>query len=91
MRALARTAIIVTSALALAAAVACGSSDQSTATQPPASRPASQPTATRVATAAPTPGPLKPFTLPRAGGGELSLADYLGRQPVNVVFYRGFF
>jgi hypothetical protein len=48
---------------------------------------------------APTPGPLKPFTLPRAGGGvpdlskggELALSDYLGKQPVTVVFYRGFF
>ena len=38
-----------------------------------------------------TPRPLVPFELPKAGGGTLKLADYLGKQPVNVVFYRGFF
>ena len=31
------------------------------------------------------------FTLPAAGGGEVALADFLGRRPVVVVFYRGFF
>ncbi len=31
------------------------------------------------------------FTLPKAGGGELNSADYIGKQPVVVVFYRGYF
>jgi peroxiredoxin len=31
------------------------------------------------------------FTLPKAGGGEFNSADYIGKQPVVVVFYRGYF
>lgn len=29
------------------------------------------------------------FTLPRVGGGSVSLADYAGKRSVVVVFYRG--
>lgn len=57
-------------------------------------RPARSPTPLPVAptaTTVPTPGPLRPFTLPRAGGGTFALSDYLGKQPLNVVVYRGFF
>jgi len=33
-----------------------------------------------------------PFTLPRAvGGGTVSLSDYAGKEPVVVIFYRGYF
>jgi len=31
-----------------------------------------------------------PFTLPRVGGGEVSLSDYTGKGPLVVIFYRGF-
>jgi len=31
------------------------------------------------------------FVLPAAGGGEVSLGDYLGRSCVVLVFLRGFF
>ena len=31
------------------------------------------------------------FVLRRAGGESVRFSDYLGRHPVNVVFYRGFF
>ncbi len=56
----------------------------------PAKSPAPLPVAPG-ATPVRTPGPLRPFTLPRAGGGTLALSDYLGKKPVDVVFYRGFF
>ena len=36
-------------------------------------------------------GPPSLFILPRAGGGEVSLANLIGTKPVVVVFYRGFF
>ncbi len=40
----------------------------------------------------PPPGfDLPDFSLPAAGGDTVTLSDYLGVQPVNVVFYRGFF
>ena len=32
-----------------------------------------------------------PFTLPRVGGGTVSLSDHEGEGPVVVVFYRGYF
>ena len=31
------------------------------------------------------------FTLPSADGKTVGLSNYLGKQPVVVVFYRGFF
>ena len=36
-------------------------------------------------------GPPSLFILPRAGGGEVSLANLIGTKPLVVVFYRGFF
>ena len=38
---------------------------------------------------APAGSPAPDFTLPRAGGGEVSLASYRGR-PVVLAFLRGF-
>ncbi len=40
-------------------------------------------------TSAPTGKPAPEFTLPRAGGGEISLSSYRG-QPVALAFLRGF-
>ena len=70
--------------------VACSSEAPAGQSPSTTARPASQPTATP-AVARATPGPLTPFVLPRAGGDVLSLADIVGKQPVSVVFYRGFF
>lgn len=96
--------VLGAAALLATVAAACGASDAPAATSTaPVPSPAAQPTRPvppRLSPAsAPTPGPLRPFTLPRAGGGglslskdgELALADYLGKKPVSVVFYRGFF
>jgi hypothetical protein len=96
--------LLAAAALLATLAAACGVSDAPAATSTaPVPSPATQPTRPvppRLSPAsAPTPGPLRPFTLPRAEGGvpslskggELALADYLGKQPVSVVFYRGFF
>ena len=55
--------------------------------------------APRASPAAPAPvipgqrpfGTPPPFTLPRVGGGTVSLSDYTGKGPVVVLFYRGFF
>jgi hypothetical protein len=91
-------------ALLATLAAACGASDAPAATSTaPAPSPSAQPTRPAQPglgpASAPTPGPLRPFTLPRAGSGAqslsndgaLALSDYLGKQPVSVVFYRGFF
>jgi hypothetical protein len=81
-------------ATAAAALSACSASDAPAATAAPSAtaRPATRATATpSLGAIGATPGPLSPFTLPRAGGGQLALSDYIGRQPVSVVFYRGFF
>ena len=40
-------------------------------------------------TTTPTGSPAPDFTLPRVGGGELSLSSYRGR-PVVLAFLRGF-
>ena len=71
-------------------AVACSSEAPASQNATATPRPAVQPTATPIAARA-TPGPLNPFVLPRARGEVYSLADVIGKQPVSVVFYRGFF
>ena len=92
--------------LAALAAVACSSDSETTSpTQAPDQSAQAQPTQAQTARATSTPTPPKTlqlvqsydpagfpaFTLPRAGGGEINSADYIGRQAVAVVFYRGFF
>ena len=71
----------------------------------PAAGAGETPSATQSARSTPTPEPPKvlqlvesynpesfpAFSLPKAGGGELNSADYIGKQPVAVVFYRGNF
>ncbi len=83
-------------AIGVAALSACASNEAPAATATRAAtatpRPAAQPTPTPgLGGIGATPGPLAPFTLPKAGGGEIALADYIGMQPVSIVFYRGFF
>ncbi len=83
--------VVATVTLAMALTVACGAA---TPAATPTRQPAAQPTRPSVPSLGPqtaTPGPLKPFELPQAGGGTYRLADRLGKQPLDVVFYRGFF
>lgn len=95
MKFLRGVSVVATALLATLAAACSTSSDPGAISTSPVPPPSAQPTRPAPASlgpaSAPTPGPLRPFTLPRAAGGELSLADYLGKQPVSVVFYRGFF
>ena len=84
------------------AAVACGS-DAEPASPTRAPEQATQAPETARATSTPTPprtlqlvqsydpAGFPAFTLPRADGGELNSADYIGQQAVAVIFYRGFF
>ena len=94
------TALVALLAAAFAA-IACGS-DSQTSTAPDASAESTQPSAAKAtATLTPPktlllvqsydPGGFPEFTLPKVGGGELNSADYIGKQPVAVVFYRGNF
>ena len=83
--------------LAVALAVACGSE--------PAPEPAPAPTATAIALVAPTATPAAPsaesspersmapnFSLPSAGGNDVSLSGLLeDHRSVVLVFYRGYF
>ena len=91
-------------AVAALAAVACSSDDPDPVnpTRAP-DQAATQAPATARATSTPTPprtlqlvqsydpAGFPAFTLPRADGGELNSADYIGQQAVAVIFYRGFF
>ncbi len=74
-----------------AATIAPAASD-ATATSPvPRSTPTAQPPKTLRLVRGYNPESFPPFTLPRADGGELNSQDYIGKQPVVVVFYRGNF
>ncbi len=83
------------------AAVACSSDAEPTSptqapqqsTQAPATNATSTPTPPRTLQLVQSydPASFSHFTLPRAGGGELNSADYIGQQAVAVIFYRGFF
>ena len=94
-------AVLAVVAIAAFAAVACSSDAEPTsptqspqqATQAPATNATSTPTPPRTLQIVRSydPAGLPAFTLPRAGGGELNSADYIGRQAVAVIFYRGFF
>ena len=95
-------AILAAVAFAAFAVVAC-SSDAEPASPTQAPEQATQAPDTARATSTPTPprtlrlvqsydpAGFPEFTLPRADGGELNSADYIGRQAVAVIFYRGFF
>ena len=88
--------------IAAFAAVACSSEAEPTSPTRAAEQ-ATQAPETARATSTPTPprtlqlvqsydpAGFPAFTLPRADGGELNSADYIGQQAVAVVFYRGFF
>jgi hypothetical protein len=91
-RRLAARLLALTAVVALVLAAACSTAEP-TPTAIPTRAPAVQPTSPSLNDGylPGTPGPLKPFNLPRAGGGTLSLSSYLGKQPLNIVFYRGFF
>ncbi len=83
------------------AAVACSSDSEPTsptrgpdqATQAPSVKATSAPTPPRTLQLVQSydPAGFPSFTLPRADGGELNSADYIGQQAVAVIFYRGFF
>lgn len=85
------------------AAVACGSDSPDPVSPTQAPEQATQSPESARATSTPTPprtlrlvqsydpAGFAAFTLPRAGGGELNSADYIGQQAVAVIFYRGFF
>ena len=90
-------------AVAAFAAVACTSDSPDPVSPTQAPEQATQAPATARATSTPTPprtlqlvqsydpAGFPAFTLPRADGGELNSADYIGQQAVAVIFYRGFF
>ncbi len=90
---------VLTAMLAVAfAAVACSSDAEPTpasqqATQAPSVKATSAPTPPRTLQLVQSydPAGFPSFTLPRADGGELNSADYIGQQAVVVIFYRGFF
>ena len=87
--------------VAALAAVACSSDSQTSSptqapgesTQAPAAKSTSTPTPpkTLLLVQSYDPAGFPEFTLPRAGGGELNSADHIGKQPVAVIFYRGYF
>ena len=87
--------------VAALAAVACSSDSETTSptrapgasTQAPTAKTTSTPTPpkTLLLVQSYDPAGFPEFTLPRAGGGELNSADYIGKQPVAVIFYRGYF
>ncbi len=90
-------------AVAAFAAVACSSDSPEQVSPTQAPEQATRAPATAQATSTPTPprtlqlvqsydpAGFPAFTLPRADGGELNSADYIGQQAVAVIFYRGFF
>ena len=90
-------------AVAVFAAVACSSEAEPTSPTQAPDQAATQAPDTARATSTPTPprtlrlvqsydpAGFPAFTLPRADGGELNSADYIGQQAVAVIFYRGFF
>ena len=87
---------------AILAVLACASDDPPATSAPVVQEAAATSPAVR---STPTPQPPKtlrlvrsynpqafpPFTLPKADGGEINSQDYIGKQPVVVVFYRGNF
>ena len=77
--------IIATTLFALVAG--CGSGE----TASPATATAIPTTVTPIPSLPDPKVPSPDFTLPSAAGGVVKLSDYLGKQPVVVVFYRGFF
>ena len=95
-------AVLAAVAVAAFAAVACSSDAEPTSpTQAPEQATQSPDTARATSTPTPPrtlrlvqsydPAGFPAFTLPRADGGELNSADYIGQQAVAVIFYRGFF
>ncbi len=96
----AKRVVLPAAVLAALLLAGCSSGESSSAPKLGPTQPAVSPTFEAPAATA-SPGPLLPgqrpfltppsFTLPRAVGGTLSLDDYLGKGPLVVVFYRGFF
>lgn len=83
--------LLILSTALFALVVGCGSDGG--ASSPVATRPSSTATPNFIPVLERPDGPvLTPdFTLPSASGEIVRLSDYRGKQPVAVVFYRGFF
>lgn len=83
-----KPALILLIALFSAAVVACGSSDTDESGR---SLPPTNDNYTQVLELARDDVPTPDFTLRSTSGENVRLSDYLGKQPVAVIFYRGFF